>query len=210
MSCKAFKTSASSGTFSILAMSPDSGSVGVATASGSVYVGDRVPYAKPGVGVIATQAYTNVNYGIKGLELLAKKIVPQKALNMLLTEDPERDRRQVAIMDFNGRKAAFTGVKAPEYRAQVVGKDHVVIGNLLSGKDVARSMAEQFENSSGTLSWRLAKALEAGNKEGGDKRGEKSAALIVVNAEVIEVATKVDIHENPIEELLRKLKKIVT
>lgn len=207
--CRAFKTSASSGTFTILARSPDSRSVGVATASGSKSVGDRVPYAKPGVGVIATQAYTNINYGIKGLELLATELMPQKALNVLLAKDPERRWRQVAIMDLKGRKAAFTGAKAPEYRAQIMGKNYVVIGNLLSGKDVVRSMAEQFENSSGTLSWRLAKALEAGSKKGGDKRGEKSTALIVVNAEIIEVATKVDVRENPIEELLRKLKKSV-
>jgi uncharacterized Ntn-hydrolase superfamily protein len=97
------------GTFTILAISQDSNLMGVATASGSINVGDRVPHAKPGIGVIATQAYTNVVYGIKGLELLQKGLSPEEALAKLLREDSERSMRQVAIMDFKRRKAVFTG-----------------------------------------------------------------------------------------------------
>jgi len=193
------------GTFSILAISPDSGLMGVAVASGSTSVGHRVPHAKLGVGVIATQAYTNVAYGIKGLELLANGLSPKDVLDRLLMEDLGRELRQVAIMDFNGRKAVFTGVNAPEFRGEIVGESYVVVGNLLARKEVVKSMAEEFERSSGDLAWRMAKALKAGSECGGDRRGEKSAALIVVSTEKVEVEIKVDKHVNPIGELLQKI-----
>jgi uncharacterized Ntn-hydrolase superfamily protein len=193
------------GTFSILAISPDSRLMGVAVASGSTSVGERVPHAKPGVGVIATQAYTNVAYGIKGLELLARGLSPEEVLDRLLMEDPGRELRQVAIMDFNGKKAVFTGVKVPEFRGEIVGDSYVVVGNLLAGKEVVKSMAEEFERSSGDLAWRMARALKAGSESGGDRRGEKSAALIVVSTEKLEVEIKVDKHVNPIGELFRRL-----
>lgn len=193
------------GTFSILAISPDSRLMGVAVASGSTSVGDKVPHAKPGVGVIATQAYTNVAYGIKGLELLTKGLSPKQTLDRLLMKDSGRELRQVAIMDFKRRKAVFTGVKAPEFHGEIVGKDYVVIGNLLAEKEVVKSMAEEFERSSGDLAWRMARALKAGSECGGDRRGEKSVALIVVSTEEVEVEIKVDKHANPIGELFQKL-----
>lgn len=194
------------GTFSILAISPDSKLMGVAAASGSTSVGDRVPYAKPGIGVIATQAYTDVTYGIKGLELLMKGLTPQETLNMLLEKDPKRDLRQVAIMDFKRRKAVFTGAHAPECREEIMGKNYVVIGNLLARKEIVSDMAEQFESSGGNFICRMAKALKAGHESGGDRRGEKSAVLIVVSTEKVEAEMKVDLHENPIAELFHKLK----
>ena len=193
------------GTFSILAISPDSRLMGVAVTSGSTSVGDRGPHAKPGVGVIATQAYTNVTYGIKGLELLTKGLSPKDVSDMLLMEDSGRELRQVAIMDFNRRKAVFTGVKAPEFHGEIVGKDYVVVGNLLAAKEVVKSMAEGFERSSGDLSWRMAKALKAGSECGGDRRGEKSAALIVISTEKVEAEIKVDKHADPIGKLLQNL-----
>jgi uncharacterized Ntn-hydrolase superfamily protein len=153
----------STGTFSILAISPDSRLMGVAVASGSTSVGDRVPHAKPRVGVIATQAYTNVAYGIKGLELMARDLSPEQTLDRLLMEDFGRELRQVAIMDFNGRKAVFTGVNAPQFRGEIVGDSYVVVGNLLAGKKVVKSMAEEIERSSGDLARRMARALKAGS-----------------------------------------------
>jgi len=193
------------GTFSILAISPDSRLMGVAVASGSTSVGDRVPHAKLGVGVIATQAYTNVSYGIKGLELLANGLSPKDVLDRLLMEDSGRELRQVVIMDFKRRKAVFTGAKIPEFYGEIVGESYVVVGNLLAEKEVVKSMAEKFERSSGDLAWRMAKALKAGSEYGGDRRGEKSAALIVVSTEKVEVEIKVDKHVNPIRELFQKL-----
>jgi uncharacterized Ntn-hydrolase superfamily protein len=194
------------GTFSILAISSDSKLMGVAVASGSTSVGDRVPYARPGVGVIATQANTNIAYGINGLELLTKGLAPKEALQRLLMEDPENELRQVAIMDFKKRKAVFTGAKTPKFHEELVGEDYIVIGNVLSDKKVVNSMAKKFENSGGDLAQRLTTALKAGKESGGDKRGEKSAALIVVDAEKVKAEIKIDVHEKPIEELCRKLR----
>jgi len=196
------------GTFSILAHSPETKLMGVATATGTTSVGERVPHAKPGVGVIATQAYTNVAYGIKGLELLTLGLTPKETLDGLLMEDSERELRQVAIMDFNKRKAVFTGAKAPKWHGEIVGEDYIVIGNLLIGKKVLTSMANEFESSNGDLAWKMAKALKAGSESGGDRQGEMSAALIVVGTEKAEAKLMVDLHENPIEELCSKLKAL--
>lgn len=196
------------GTFSILAISPNHELMGVATATGVKSVGDRVPHAKPSVGVIATQAYTNVAYGVKGLELLAMGLSQKEALDKVLIEDAESELRQVAIMDFKGRKATFTGTKTPKWHGEIIGENCIVIGNLLVGKKVLTSMAREFEASGGRLAWRMARALKAGSESGGDRRGEISAALIVVSTEKVEANLKVDFHENPIEELLHKLETL--
>jgi uncharacterized Ntn-hydrolase superfamily protein len=193
------------GTFSILAISPNSRLMGIAVASGSTSVGDRVPHAAPGVGVIATQAYTNVAYGIRGLELMTSGLSPKKALSKLLMEDSGRELRQVAIMDFNKRRVVFTGASVLGWHGEAMGKDYVVIGNLLTGKNVVLRIAGEFEKTSGELAWRMAKALKAGSEGGGDKRGETSAALIVVDRKKVKVKIKVDELKAPIEELIRKL-----
>jgi len=125
-----------------------------------------------------------------------------------LMADIEREFRQVAILDFNGRKAVFTGTKAPEWRGEFVGEDYVVIGNLLAGKEVLDHMAMEFECSNGDLAWRMARALKAGSQSGGDKRGDKSAALIIANTEKVKIKLKVNMHGNPVEELCRQLKTL--
>jgi uncharacterized Ntn-hydrolase superfamily protein len=194
------------GTFSILAISADSKLMGVAVASGSTMVGARVPHAKPGVGVVATQAFTKVDYGIEGLELLANGLFPREALDKLLMKDSGRELRQVAIMDFKRRRAIFTGAKVPYWCGEAEGEDYVVIGNFLSGKDVVPRIAEEFQRASGGLALRMVRALEAGRENGGDRRGERSAALVVVCLEKVEVQIKVHEHACPIEELARKLR----
>jgi len=193
------------GTFSILTISPDSRLMGLGVASGSTSVGNRVLHAKPGIGVIATQSHTNVAYGIKGLELLAKGVSPKEALDELLMADSGRELRQIAMMDFKRRKAVFTGCEAPSFHGEVLGEDYVVVGNLLAGKEVVDSMAREYESSSGNLALRMAKALKVGSESGGDKRGEKSAALIVISTKKVEVNLKIDRHTNPVGELFRKL-----
>ncbi len=195
------------GTFSILAISKDCKFMGVAVASGSTAVGSRVPHAMPGIGVIATQAYTNVAYGIDGLTLLAKGLSPEEALEKLLAEDPQREMRQVAIMDFAGRKAVFTGAEAPKWRGEIVGEDYVVVGNLLRSGKVLESMADGFESSRGDLASRLLEALKEGSESGGDKRGEKSAALIAVDTAKVKLNLRVDEHKNPIHKLSKLLEK---
>ncbi|MGQ9624363.1 MAG: DUF1028 domain-containing protein [Candidatus Bathycorpusculaceae bacterium] len=196
------------GTFSILAISPDSKFMGVAVASGSTSVGDRVPHAMPSVGVIATQAYTRVIYGTEGLKLLARGFSPTEAMNKLLAKDANREKRQVAIMDFKNRKAVFTGAETPEFRGELVSEECIVIGNLLSGKNVIDRIAEKFESTNGDLASRMLEAIMAGSETGGDRRGEKSAALIVVSLENVILRIKVDEHLQPIEELRRKLQSL--
>ncbi|MGB9714332.1 MAG: DUF1028 domain-containing protein [Candidatus Bathyarchaeales archaeon] len=199
----------SKGTFSILAISSDSKLMGVAAASGAISVGDRVPHARPKVGAVATQAYTETFYGTEGLELLASGFSPTEALNKLLAKDPDREKRQVAIMDFRKRKAVFTGAETPEFRGERVGEEYIVVGNLLSGKSIIESMAEAFENSEEALAIRMLEALRAGSKAGGDLRGEKSAAMIIVDFERVILRVKVDEHPQPIKELHRKLETLI-
>ncbi|MFW6110660.1 MAG: DUF1028 domain-containing protein [Thermoproteota archaeon] len=194
------------GTFSILAISSDSQSMGVAVASGSPSVGQRVPHAQSGVGVIATQAYTRVAYGIQGLTLLSQGFSPKQALHTLLEEDTNRESRQVGIMDFQRRKANFTGSNVPQFHGKVEGENYLVLGNLLTKQEVVNGMAREFETSSGKLAWKMIRALQAGSNRGGDKRGEKSAALIVVGMEEVELKISVYMHDSPIEELYHHLK----
>lgn len=193
------------GTFSIVARSPESGLLGIAVASGSTSVGDRVPHAKPGVGVVATQAYTNVAYGTRGLELMKQGISPKEVLNRILREDSGRELRQVAMMDAEGNKTVFTGRKVPGWSGESISKDYIVIGNLLAGKEVISRMAEEFEQSAGGLALRMIKGLKMASESGGDRRGERSAALIVVSANSVEVEVRVNKHRTPIKELSRRL-----
>ncbi len=194
------------GTFSILTISPDSKLMGVAVASGSPSVGDRVPHAKPGIGVVATQAHTNIIYGVKGLELMTQGLSPQQTLDKLLREDSESKLRQVAIMDFKGRTAVFTGALVSGHHAEFVGRTCVALGNMLSTREVIDRIVEKFENTNGDLALRLADALKVGSESGGDRRGEISAALTVVSSEKTIVKIKVDVHANPVRELRNKLK----
>lgn len=193
------------GTFSILAYNQNAKLLGVAVASGSLFVGDRVPHAKPGVGVIATQAYTNISYGVKGLQLLSSGLPPDEVLNKLLGEDDQKEKRQVAIMDFHGRKAVFTGSQTPEFRGEILGRNYVVVGNFLANNNVVGKIAETLEKVDGALAYKMVEALKAGTQIGGDKRGERSAALIVVSEEKVEVEIKINAHEKPIEELRKFL-----
>lgn len=195
------------GTFSILAISKDGKLMGVAVASGSTAVGSRVPHAMPNVGAVATQAYTNVAYGTEGLKLLASGLPPEQALQKLLAEDPQREMRQVAIMDFAGRKAIFTGAKVPGGRGEIVGENYIVIGNLLKNFKVLESMADRFEKTHGNFVLRLLEALKAGSEGGGDKRGEKSAAIVVVDKAKVLLNLRIDESPNPIQELISTVSK---
>ncbi|MEM2816395.1 MAG: DUF1028 domain-containing protein [Candidatus Bathyarchaeia archaeon] len=181
--------------------------MGVAVASGSQHVGIRVPHAKPKVGIVATQGYTNISYGIKGIKLLEEGFSPSETLKTLVAGDPEKELRQVAIMDFYGRKAVFTGCMTLMYHGEIVGEDYIIIGNLLSNDRVLKEMALAFEKTEGDLAWRMIWALKIGSNYGGDRRGERSAALIVVSETHIETELKVDVGVNPIQKLMDKLKK---
>jgi len=195
-------------TFSIVARCPKTLALGVATASASIAVGNRVPHVKAGVGAIATQAKTNINYGIEGLKLLEMGFSPKKTLETLLEKDSEREERQVIIIDIEGRIAAFTGKKAVEWKGHIIGRNYAVAGNMLVGEKVIEAMAKAFEKSKGeTLAEGLLRALEAGQRAGGDKRGKTSAALKVCDNEGLRINLRVDLNPNPIKELRKMMSK---
>jgi uncharacterized Ntn-hydrolase superfamily protein len=194
-------------TFSIVARCPKTLNLGVAVASAAPAVGGRVPHAEADVGAIATQANTNVFYGVNGLKLLKKGFSPQAALEAMLKGDKERETRQVIIIDKNGRITAFTGKKTIEWKGHLVGKGYAVAGNLLVGKRVIEVMAQTFGSFKGELVEKLLATLEAGQNAGGDKRGKTSAALLVVGKGLGRprpfISLRVDVHIEPVEELRR-------
>jgi uncharacterized Ntn-hydrolase superfamily protein len=198
-------------TFSIVAYDPDTQELGVAVQSRFLGVGAVVPWAKGGVGAVATQAYANTTYGPRGLELMANGRSAQEALDALLKDDEGRDRRQVGIVDAKGGVATYTGPRCDAWAGGTKGDHFCVQGNILAGADVVEGMAKGFEHSeSQDLGERLIDALDGGQKAGGDKRGMQSAALLIVhegwgyagfNDRYRDV--RVDDHEHPIDELRR-------
>jgi len=191
----------------MVARCPKTSALGVCVATAVPAVGSVVPHVKFGVGAIATQAYTNVLYGINGLKLLKMGFSPQTALEAMLKEDTEREQRQVIIIDKDGRTAAFTGKETIDWKGHLIGENYVVAGNMLVGSEVIKAMAHSFKGSEGDLSERLMKTLEAGQRAGGDKRGKKSAALLVMNQQKMRtrpfIDIRVDEHPEPVEELRR-------
>jgi len=195
-------------TFSIVARDPKTKALGVSVATAVPAVGSVVPHVEGGVGAIATQAQTNVFYGIEGLKLLKAGLSPQTALETMLQRDMDKEKRQVTIIDAQGRTAAFTGKENVEWKGHMVGKDYVVAGNMLTGSHVLKGMVETFEAAKGNLEERLLKALETGQKAGGDKRGSMSAVLLVAREQWISetrpvLDLRVDAHQDPVAELRR-------
>lgn len=199
-------------TFSIVARDPDTGELGVAVQSRVLGVGAIVPYAKAGVGAIATQSYANPVYGPDGLKLLAEGKSAEETLAALTKADDQQTVRQAGIIAPKGKPANFTGEKCMAWAGGRTGEHYAVQGNILAGQPVVDGMATAFENTKGPLSARLLAALDAGQAAGGDKRGMQSAALLVVrdgwgygggNDRYIDL--RVDDHAEPIRELRRLL-----
>jgi len=195
-------------TFSLVARCSKTNAVGVCAATAIPAVGSVVPYAEAGVGAIATQALTNIIYGTRGLELLRSGLSPREALERMLREDPERESRQVIMIDAHGRTAAFTGKANVDWKGHLIRENYVVAGNMLVGAQVIQAMAEAFETSGAELEERLLRALEAGQEAGGDKRGKRSAALLVMKRPEYRgirpfIDLRVDYHEDPVKELRR-------
>ena len=198
------------GTFSIVARCSKTKSLGVGVCTGSPTVRTRVPHVEAGVGAIATQGYTNIMYGVRGLQLLKKGFHPRKALEIMLEEDLGKDLRQVAIIDFLGRKAAHTGIRTEPYSGHIIGEDYVVAGNLITSSRVLDKMSEEFEAHEKTpLTERLIYVLEAGDEAGGDRRGNLSAAVVVAEANGKIIDLSVDEHSNPIKELKRLYEELI-
>lgn len=167
-------------TFSIVAVDTATGDCGVAVASRVLAVGYIVPWVKPGAGAVATQALVNPNLGPEGLALLSSGMPAVEVLDSLVASDSGSADRQLGVVDASGRSATFTGSGAMNWAGGVCGPGYSIQGNILVGPEVVEEMREAFLSSGGPLSWRLLKALEAGDAAGGDSRGRQSAALVVM------------------------------
>jgi len=167
-------------TFSIAAADPDAGDWGVAVASKFPCVGAVVPWAKAGVGAVATQSWANTAFGPDGLELMGDGVPAEEALRRVLDGDEGREDRQVGFVDAAGRAATFTGSKCMDWAGGATGQRFAAQGNILVGTEVVAEMARTFSQAEGDLCDRLLAALLAGDAAGGDRRGRQSAALLVV------------------------------
>lgn len=211
-------------TFSILGYDPATGEVGGAVQSRVFSVGNGVLWAEAGVGVVATQAIVDVSYGPQALALLKSGMAPDAVVKTVWARDPDprpenwtKQGRQFAVMDAEGRVAAFTGPKASSWAGDKQGANCSAQGNILAGPAVVADMVKAFESTTGHLSLRLLAALEAGQRAGGDTRGMQSAAILIVkknggvwlNNDVV-LRLQVDDNPEPIAELRRLVEKAAT
>lgn len=199
-------------TFSIVAYDPHSGDLGVAVQSKFLAVGTAVPWARAGIGAIATQAWANLSYGPEGLERLAAGATAQETLDALVAVDDGRALRQAGIVDAQGRAASYTGDECTTWAGHIVGEGFACQGNILVSEETVQAMARAFREAAGELAERLVAALAAGQSAGGDRRGQESAALLVVRAggsyggyNDRYIDLRVDDHPHPIAELARLL-----
>jgi uncharacterized Ntn-hydrolase superfamily protein len=197
-------------TYSIAACDLDSGQWGVATQSKFLAVGSIVPWAEPGAGAIATQAYANPRYGPDGLALLRQGLSAEEVVGRLTQADDGRDERQLGVVDATGHGATYTGVACLDWAGGRAGEGYAAQGNILVSGDTVEALAASFEGSEGSLAERLIEALAAAQAAGGDKRGQQSAAVLVVERDGgyagltdTLVDLRVDDHDFPIEELRR-------
>ncbi len=169
-------------TFSIVAIDPQTGEMGVAVASRYFSVGSVVPWAMADVGAVATQANVNVGYGQQAIDLLRQGLTAPEVLKKILADDKfeGKDGRQVAIVDAKGNVAAYTGPNAPKWAGDRQGKTWSAQGNILVGAQVPEAMGKAFDATQGELAEKLFAALKAGDAVGGDARGRQSASMLVV------------------------------
>jgi uncharacterized Ntn-hydrolase superfamily protein len=200
-------------TYSIVARDPKTGETGVAVQSHWFAVGTGVPWAEAGVGAIATQSFIDPSYGKVGLDLMRVGRSAPDALKGLVAADENREVRQVAMIDSQGRVAAFTGSKCIPMAGHHVGSDYSVQANLMISDKVWPAMSKAFESAKGDLAERLLAVLEAAQAAGGDIRGRQSAAIVVVAGkpsgkpwEDRRFDLRVDDHPEPVAELRRLVK----
>jgi uncharacterized Ntn-hydrolase superfamily protein len=197
-------------TYSIVACDLEAAQWGVATQSKFLAVGSVVPWAEPEAGAIATQSYANPRYGPDGLALLRQGLSAQEVVDRLVADDEGREQRQVGIVDAKGGAASFTGSACHDWAGGRTGNGYAAQGNILVSGETVDALAETFAASRGSLVERLLECLAAAQAAGGDRRGQQSAALLVVERNggyaglsdsVVDL--RVDDHEQPIEELRR-------
>ena len=198
-------------TFSIVACDLEAAQWSVAVQSKFLAVGSVVPWAEPHVGAIATQSYANPRYGPDGLALLREGRSADEVVARLTADDEGRETRQLGVVDGHGRAATFTGSECHEWAGGRTGPSYAAQGNILVSAATVDALAETFETSMGNpLAERLLRCLAAAQLAGGDRRGQQSASLLVVErdggyAKLTDVLVdlRVDDHERPIEELRR-------
>src|SRR5512132_3180766 len=198
-------------TYSIAACDLDAGQWGVATQSKFLAVGSVVPWAEPRVGAIATQAYANPRYGSEGLGLLREGLSAEEVVQRLTAADEGRDQRQLGVVDREGRSASYTGSEGMDWAGGRTGPCYAAQGNILVSAETVDAIAETFERPAGApLVERLLDCLDAAQAAGGDRRGQQSAGLLVVERDggyaglsdsIVDL--RVDEHERPLEELRR-------
>ncbi len=200
-------------TYSIVARDPESRSFGVAVQTHQMCVGSAVPWLEAGVGAVATQSLTNVHFGPLGLGLLREGVPAEKALAALIASDPEPGLRQVAVVDSQGRCAAWTGERCIAHAGHYVGEGFSVQANMMLSDQVVAEMAKAYVASKEDFAGKLMDALLAAQQEGGDIRGMQSAALKIVSGEAYDkdgaaalrpvYDLRVDDSEKPLMELGR-------
>jgi uncharacterized Ntn-hydrolase superfamily protein len=198
-------------TYSIAACDLDAGQWGVATQSKFLGVGSIVPWAEPGVGAIATQAYANPRYGPDGLALLREGVPAEEVVRRLTDADEGRDHRQLGVVDGRGGSATYTGSSCMDWAGGIAGAGFAAQGNILVGAETVSALASTFAVTEGrALAERLLACLAAAQAAGGDRRGQQSAALLVVERDAgyaglcdTLVDLRVDDHQQPIVELER-------
>ena len=195
-------------TFSIVACDLKEQSWGVAVASKFPAVGAVVPWAQAEVGAVATQSFANTSFGPRGLALMGTGLSAQETLDRLLEDDPDRELRQVGLVDAKGGSATFSGNGCFEWAGGIAGEGYAIQGNILAGVKVVPAMEKAFVKTKGSLPKRLHAALLAGDRAGGDKRGRQSAAIYVVKPKggyggFVDrwLDYRVDDHEDPVPRL---------
>ncbi len=199
-------------TFSIVAFDPKTEELGIAVESKFLSVGAVVPWAKAGIGAIATQSWANTSYGPRGLRMLKQGMTPVQVGKKLVANDRNATQRQFGIVDARGRAYTYTGKECFEWAGGITGKNFAAQGNILVSAETVDTLAQTFEQTRGALAERLVAALAAGQTAGGDRRGQESAALLVVRAKCgyggfndRYVDLRVDDQLAPIDELKRLL-----
>jgi uncharacterized Ntn-hydrolase superfamily protein len=198
-------------TYSIAACDLEAGHWGVATQSKFLAVGSVVPWAEPGVGAIATQAYANPRYGPEGLDLLRSGASAEEVVERLTSADTGRDHRQLGVVDAAGGSMTFTGGDCMDWAGGLAGPCFAAQGNILVGAETVSALAATFTATPGLpLAHRLVECLAAAQAAGGDRRGQQSAALLVVERDGgyaglsdVLIDLRVDDHERPVDELAR-------
>ncbi|HKI90831.1 MAG TPA: DUF1028 domain-containing protein [Gaiellaceae bacterium] len=198
-------------TYSIAACDLEAKQWGVAVQSKFLAVGSVVPWAEPGAGAVATQAYANPRYGSDGLSLLRQGLAADEVVERLVATDDDRAQRQVGVVDAKGQSASYTGEACNDWAGHRNGRCYAAQGNILVGAETVDALAVTFEeNAQLPLAPRLLECLAAAQAAGGDRRGQQSAAILIVERDAgyghlsdLVVDLRVDDHERPVAELRR-------